>query len=132
MTPLLNALITKWRKEASEFPVRTDPRAPAAAAAVRLCADELAAVLFSQPSEIKLDHTKILNGDRYVVEVNGQDQSAHPYTVEGLVNAIKSATAWENAYPRACVRILNPDKSDDTNPRGLTAYEEIIIERLEV
>ena len=38
------ALAAKWLVEQAEYPVATDPRAEAAAAAVRLCARELGAV----------------------------------------------------------------------------------------
>lgn len=34
-------LVKKWRREARSYPTDTDERAEAAAAAVRLCADEL-------------------------------------------------------------------------------------------
>lgn len=84
------------------------------------------------PTRTQLDHLAIFEGDHYVVEVNGKIRSAFQYTVAGLVDTLKQVKQWEIGYPTSGIRIVNPNRSDDTNPDGLTQYEKMIIESLEV
>lgn len=47
----LERLVDQWVRDAAAFPVGVDPRAEPAAAAVRLCAQELRAALTASPEE---------------------------------------------------------------------------------
>lgn len=72
---------------------------------------------------VQLDHLKILDGDHYVVEINGKDRAAFTYTVDGFICANRWVTDFLESYPTVSWRIVNPNRSDPSCPDGLTIHE---------